>query len=313
NPTPFNPTPEYDKAVSSRTRTAATTSSARPAPKGTVTDGIAKRLAHPPTSASPRVIVLDTGLAIPRFLPDALKGGPIEPASGTDTDEPDETKDGLVDPVAGHGTFIAGLIGHVAPGCRTIVHRVLATYGDTDEWRVIKRLRALQFPQPSRTLLSMSFGGYVLDEPQLLASAVGAIQARGVTVVASAGNDASWRPSFPAALPGVISVGAIGPSGPAYFTNYGGWVSACAPGVEVISTFFDHFDGLLPLQPDGTDPDDFNGWAQWSGTSFSAPVLAGCLARIMMTGTSAVDAIDQLLDDPALMRIPYLGTVVNSM
>ena len=51
--------------------------------------------------------------------------------------------------------------------------------------------------------------------PQLLAGAIADIQAKGVVVVASAGNDGTCEPMFPAALPGVVSVGAVGPDGPA--------------------------------------------------------------------------------------------------
>ena len=47
--------------------------------------------------------------------------------------------------------------------------------------------------------------------------------------MASAGNDALSRPVLPAALPGVVGVGALGPGGPAPFPNYGPWVDACAP------------------------------------------------------------------------------------
>jgi hypothetical protein len=316
SPTGWSPTgatPEYDKVVSSKTRVGPHMSSARPPFEDEPVADIVKELQHPPAANSPHVIVFDTGLAAARYLPDALKGTAIKAASAADHDHPDETGDGLLDPVAGHGTFIAGLIGQVASGCDVTVHRVLATYGDTSEWPLLKRLYSLSLPNPHRTVLSMSFGGYVLDEPFALAWIIRSLVAQGVTVVASAGNDASSRPTFPAALPGVISVGAVGPNGPAVFTNYGSWVSACAPGVDVLSTFFEHFDGLLELGPDGTDPDDFDGWAHWSGTSFSTPIVVGNLARMMMTGMSAREAIDRVIDGDYLMRIPHLGTVVNFM
>ena len=55
--------------------------------------------------------------------------------------------------------------------------------------------------------------------------------------VASAGNDASCRPTWPACLGHVFGVGAAGVDGPAPFTNYGPHVEACAPGVDIVSTF----------------------------------------------------------------------------
>jgi subtilisin family serine protease len=134
-----------------------------------------------------------------------------------------------------------------------------------------------------------------------------------VTFVASAGNDATWRKQYPAALPKVIAVGAIGPMGPAWFTNYGPWVNACAPGVGVLSTFFTNWNGATPMQPNGLDPDDYNGWAYWSGTSFSAPVVVGNLARLMMGGATVKEAINRLINEQALARMPYLGTVVDAL
>jgi subtilisin family serine protease len=132
-----------------------------------------------------------------------------------------------------------------------------------------------------------------------------------VVVVASAGNDGTCEPMFPAALPGVVSVGAVGPDGPAFFSNYGPWVRACAPGVDLVSTFF-RFAGADVAAGSGPDPDNFDGWAIWSGTSFSGPVVAGALARTMMAeGCTGQEAVERVVDNPWLLRLPGLGTVVN--
>jgi len=259
------------------------------------------------------VIVLDTGLAEPRFRPAALADpAPIHAASALDEDRPDENHDDQLDPAAGHGTFIAGVIDQVAPGCGITLHRVLSTFGDGDEAAIAACLNGLELQDPTHTILNLSFGGYVLDHPHLLARAVRRLQQLGVVVVASAGNDATCRPTYPAALPGVVSVGAVGPGGAAPFTNYGPWVRACAPGVDLLSTFFRDLDEPSPTQGGGTVR--FDGWALWSGTSFAAPVVVGALARTMaQTGCTAADAVTRVIDAPALMRIPYLGTVVNVM
>jgi subtilisin family serine protease len=131
--------------------------------------------------------------------------------------------------------------------------------------------------------------------------------------VASAGNDGTCRPAYPAALPGVISVGAIGPDGPARFSNYGDWVRACAPGVDLVSAFFRDFDGTQRAPAGGrADPDHFRSWATWSGTSFAAPVVVAALAREMrLSGVSAAEAVKMVIDAPGLFRVPDLGTVVN--
>ena len=56
------------------------------------------------------------------------------------------------------------------------------------------------------------------------------------TIVASAGNDSTCRPTFPACLPGVVSVGSVEPHGRAHYSNFGPWVRACAPGTTARTT-----------------------------------------------------------------------------
>jgi subtilase family protein len=261
--------------------------------------------AHPPVE--PRVVVLDTGLASPPFRPAALGGLAAAPI---DTDSPDEDHDGLLDPAAGHGSFIAGLILQLAPGCTITVDRVLSTMGDGDEASIVDQLAAID---PGTDLVNLSFGGYTIDGMYALEAAIRDLQANGRTVVvSSAGNDAVCRPTYPAVIPGVIGVGALGPDGPARFSNYGPWVRACAPGVDLTSTFFTGFNGAETSTGGAPDPDLFDGWAVWSGTSFSAPVVVAALARHMQWfGGTAVDAVARVIDAPGLLRIPDLGTVVN--
>jgi len=290
-------------------------STAQPAPAGVPTHEITVDVREVAVSGAPTVIILDTGLAESEYRPAALDGTtPIRAASDTDVDAPDENDDDTLDPAAGHGTFIAGVVGQVAPGCGVTIHRVLTTFGDGDEVGIVQCLDSLEIDdeQAPKTILNLSFGGYVLDHPFALARAVRHLQARGVVVVASAGNDATCQPTYPAALPGVVGVGAIGPGGPAPFTNYGPWVRACAPGVDILSCFFNGFNGKAQPDADGVDADRFQGWALWSGTSFSTPVVVGALARVMREqNCTARQAVARVVDAPALMRIPNLGTVVN--
>jgi hypothetical protein len=283
--------------------TGARKSSARPSDPPSVSTAAAIESPH-----TPRVLVLDTGFAEDGLRPAAL--GSVQ-ASRYDREGPDEDQDSYLDPAAGHGTFIAGIIDQIAPGCAITVAKVLTTYGDGDEVAIAQRIRDAA---GNVDLLNLSFGGYAMPMAHLrvLASAVRHVQAAGAVVVSSAGNDATCRPTYPAALPGVIAVGAVGPNGPAPFTNYGPWVRACAPGVDLVSSFFREFHGAGPAPAGGTDPDDFESWAVWSGTSFAAPAVVGALAREMRTlGVTPAEAVARVIDDPRLMRIADLGTVVN--
>jgi subtilisin family serine protease len=158
-------------------------------------------------------------------------------------------------------------------------------------------------------VLSLSLG-YYHEQPEdaafdpLLLGPLALLGRLGVCVVASAGNDATNRPSYPAAFaPGdgglgddgarvpVVSVGALNPDGTvALFSNDGPWVRFWRPGAALVSTLPTTFDGSEEARNvlvgdrgeirAALDPDDFTaGFAVWSGTSFAAPVLAGQLAR----------------------------------
>jgi len=81
-------------------------------------------------------------------------------------------------------------------------------------------------------VVNMSFGGGAGFNFE--ASAIQAANAAGVVLVASAGNDASQQPNFPAAYGTVLAVGATDINDdPATFTNVGGWVDVTGPGVDV--------------------------------------------------------------------------------
>jgi hypothetical protein len=257
---------------------------------------------------APSIVVIDTGIANGEFRPAAL-GGVLEyktdnfPAGEVPDEDP---QDGHIDPVAGHGTFIAGIIDRIAPRSRLEVHGLLTGRGEANEVDIAATLDSLRTRSGGPpALVNLSFGAYTAVEMGRLAEAVRKLQEAKTVVVASAGNDATCRPSFPAAFPGVVAVGALGPRGPAHFTNYGPWVRACAPGVDVVSTFF---TGWEPRQGDR----ELDEWVRWSGTSFAAPAVVGALARAMSDGIpEARDAVERVIDDPCLFRIPGLGTVVN--
>jgi subtilisin family serine protease len=276
------------------------------------------------------VLVLDTGFAGETFRPAGMDWtGVIDDGSVTNLkpagpfDEPDEDADAFIDPVAGHGTFIAGLIHEQAPDADIHVCRVLSTFGVGDDFTIAKLIKrftdgAVQVGDVAGwrpDILNCSFGAPTPDDepPQAMTAEIAALQELGCVVVASAGNDASCRPSWPAALPDVISVAALGPEGPAPFTNFGPWVRASAPGVDVVSRFF-HFEGDESTATDLEKAigDYGAGYATWSGTSFSAPIVAGVLAAaVARDDISPKDAVRRYLDDPTILRLPGLGTIVN--
>jgi hypothetical protein len=312
---------------------------------------ITARELHGP-GTRPRVVVLDTGLAgtTPAAMslsghavdhrPAFLAGAPTTLGQLRITGDPDlpddeillpsghplASPDRYLDPAAGHGTFIAGIIEQLAPGCTIEVREVIGPLGDTNQVDVGNAIHDVvdEFekpptpgPPPPPHILSLSLGGQAPDPPAYLREAVARAIKAGIPIIASAGNDGVCTPQYPAAFPGVIAVAALGPDGPPPWTNYGDWVDACAPGVDLVSAFFDHFDGSFPTM-NSFDPDHFNGWAQWTGTSFAVPVVVAAVARELVCGRgqggvdlSAAAAVDRVVRAPHLARLPCLGTVVN--
>jgi len=295
------------------------------APTSTACPERGRELATRPELAGPgghpRILVLDTGLAADAQRPHLLDPPPGAAARITgDPDLPDAQitagdgrvfpPDNYLDPVAGHGTFIAGLIEQLAPGCTITVEHVISPMGDGKESDIVSRIDAARL-EGSADIISMSFGGQVLEQPFAMRGAVAAARLAGIVMVASAGNDGVCIPQYPAALDEVIGVGAVGPGGPPEWTNYGEWVDACAPGVDLVSAFFADFNGDFPMM-NTVDIDHFVQWARWSGTSFSAPVVVAALAREMVMGNvDANEAVQRVVRAAHLLRLPCLGTVVN--
>jgi Subtilase family len=174
-------------------------------------------------------------------------------------------------------------------------------------------------------VVSLSFG-YFSESPADLAFSSGlwvvldSLLRMGVVVVAAAGNFSTSRRFYPAAFAGrpapaappqapLISVGALNPNGSkALFSDGGRWITAWATGAAMISTFPTDVNASRepeiamaarpassnpagssrPAEREALDPDDFSsGFAVWSGTSFSAPLLAAQITAELMAGAQA--------------------------
>jgi hypothetical protein len=283
-----------------------------------------------PDDNAPRILVLDTGYwsGTGSLVQDSIN------RVGSDPELPDSPPvDGYLDPVAGHGTFIAGLIAHLAPECWVEVKKLVKPEGDVTVCEVTKLLQDMKDGEHGGlpNIINMSFGGYADDEMPALGDAIREISGTTI-VVASAGNDATCTPLYPAALNEVIAVGALEevpcPTdcrseheaaggrrdtflAPALFTNYGRWVDCSALGVDIVSTFFE-FNGIkTPPTNWESDPDDFDYWAKWSGTSFAAPRVAAAIGQKLAAGKSPREAAKEVLEPEDRKALPMLGTVVN--
>ena len=196
--------------------------------------------------------------------------------------------------IAGHATFITGLVLFQAPGATVEVRRLLDDDGLANSWAAANRI--VEFAGSGIDVLCLSFACYTDDgrPPLALATAIGRLDP-GIVVVAAAGNHAHMAeprtlpPAWPAALDDVIAVGAAtDDSGEAAdFSPSAPWVDVLAVGVGVTSTYLDGRVSV-PVDPDqptgGTVEQQFGGFATWDGTSFAAASVTGAIAAGVVPG-----------------------------
>jgi subtilisin family serine protease len=253
-----------------------------------------------------RVAVVDTG-----FLPGwqdrhSWLGGVTE----FDADDPDRIpRDGFIDPFAGHGTFIAGIIGALAPAAEITVENVLQSGGVATESAVVRQIE--QALERSPDIISLSSGGYTRGNvPSKAFAALWRHRLRdlgGLAIVSAAGNDTLRTPFWPTAFPWCVGVGALDAQGMrrSEFSNFGSWVDVYAPGEDFVNAYCDGY--YLEIDPPH-GVREFEGTATWSGTSFSAPLVASLVAtRMSRTGENARLAAERLLEVARGNFLPGVG------
>lgn len=213
----------------------------------------------------------------------------------------------VFDHITGHATFVAGLILSQAPGAALEVRCVLDDEGQGTAWDVAEAI--VEVGRSGVDVLNLSLSSFTGDglPPLALARAIDRVNAD-VVVVAAAGNHAigaaveddepapdrqafAALPSWPGALDDVVAVGALGRDGrSAPFSPVRPWVDVAARGVALRSTY-------LPVAGPEVSPMSYGpGWAEWSGTSFSAALVTGAIGAGVDPGRfSAPEALEDLL------------------
>jgi serine protease len=218
------------------------------------------------SAGSQTVAVLDTGVdgGHPELSGRVYTGyNAINPKASANDDE-------------GHGTMVAGIIAAntnnargiagVAWNAKILPVKVLDSEGNgSDSWVVAGINWAVAH---GARVINMSLSGPSYN-PVMHAAVKNAV-AKGVMVVAAAGNNYSSSPRYPAAFPETISVGATDNNGVlTTFSSWGDSVDISAPGWNILST------GPRAL----TDAGYLPYWGG-SGTSFSAPMVAAVAAMM---------------------------------
>jgi subtilisin family serine protease len=252
--------------------------------------GVKRALAFEPGDASLIVAVIDSGVA----LDHAEFAGRLRPGFDTVDLPKDQVSRGITligdthtpdrhpGDEMGHGTACASIIGahgrRVPPGAagaaRILPARALAAgrFADRNTLTAVGALpdidNAVKLAVDlGARVLNLSFGtpesALRTDDPRPHGDVITYALERGCILVAASGNSGTTSRYYPAAHPGVITVGSVNEHGrPSSFTTRGDHVALCAPGEHIPTAGLD-------------------GYQTNTGTSFAAPFVAGACALLL--------------------------------
>ncbi|WP_152628302.1 S8 family serine peptidase, partial [Streptacidiphilus neutrinimicus] len=183
------------------------------------------------------VAVIDSGV---RITHEDLRGqviagsDKITPGQGELDHDPLGHGTAMASIIAGHGhgpDATQGIIG-LAPGARILP--VAIRFGTSSEDADQESNGIKYAADHGARVINMSFGGPAKSSSER--EAVEYAEERDVVLVASSGNSGSPALDWPAAYPGVVSVGAVDAEGkPWVDSNYGPGLTLVAPGVNIVA------------------------------------------------------------------------------
>jgi subtilisin family serine protease len=193
--------------------------------------------------------------------------------------------------VLGHGTAVAGtaaattnnITGVAGIACdNPIMPLVVLNSSNYASYYDISRAITYAVDHGVR-VLNISIGGS--SSSSTLQSAVDSAWNKGALIFASAMNNNTSTPYYPAACNHVVAVSATTSTDTkASFSSFGTWVDISAPGASIYTT------------------KDGGGYGYWNGTSFASPLTAGLAALIwsinpLLTNSQVYDILTQNADD----------------
>ncbi len=242
------------------------------------------------------VAVIDTGIAYEdhddfRQVPD-LQGARFVDGYDFVNDDEHANDD------HGHGTHVAGTIAQVTNNNEGVAGvafeaslmpiKVLDHFGSGNSADIADAIRWAV--DHGAKVLNLSLGGG--GRSDVMAHAVEYARAKGAVVVCAAGNAGRGVVEFPAAYPGAVAVGAVGPSGArAPYSSWGKELDIAAPGG-------DKSQGEAGAILQNTiDPQDVSRsvYAGYQGTSMATPHVAGVAALLFSYGAKTPDQVEKAL------------------
>lgn len=238
---------------------------------------------------------------------------------GIDPDPSDPGDSIYVGSSSWHGTHVAGIVAAamnnneggvgVAPGARVMPLRAMGRGGGLayDILQAVRYAAGLEndsgtLPARPADIINLSLGG--AGYSQASQDLYRAVRARGIIVVAAAGNENTDEPMYPASYDGVVSVAATdfrGERSP--YSNTGAFVDIAAPGgvMSVDHNNDGHSDGILSTAVLETGTQREKSYVFYQGTSMAAPHVAGvaALMKSVYPGLTP-DEFDSLLISGAI-------------
>lgn len=207
------------------------------------------------------VAVIDTGVdsANPAFAPDTVLPGPsvVDPGGSADYD------------CDGHGTAVAaiiagkesGLFGFTGVAPEAQILPIRQTYDPAAAGSSVKLADAIRTAVAGGARVVNISIGVAQDSPQLRSAVQNAL-ASDVLIVAAVGPGPK---SYPAALPGVLAVGAVGANGRPLSGGRGAGALVSAPGGRMAVPAAGYHEALTAMQ----------------GTDLAAPYVSGVAALVL--------------------------------
>ncbi|MFJ9825304.1 S8 family serine peptidase [Streptomyces sp. NPDC101160] len=211
------------------------------------------------------VAVVDSGVdsTLPELHGNVLSGRDFDLGGPGRVDDKDTDRHGTNMALAIAGSGVNGGVKGIAPGATILPVRTGAFYGI--DWETTYKAVRYAADNGAR-VINISQAGPAHDEDTAAWRAtVDYARKKGALIFAGSGNDGEGNPVYPAAIPGVVAVGALDTKGKvAKFSNYGPHLALAAPGVE------------MP----GRCTSDKNKYCAFEGTSGATAIASGVAALI---------------------------------